>query len=247
MEEKMSEHESKQGESFTIKKDTLWKIGTFVFAALFVISLLTGGFGGNGSDAGVNAAVIGNKYGVGSDNVKVEINNDDPVLGNENAKISIIEFSDFECPFCARANSGALADFKASGYFADGEVNLVYKHFPLSSIHPNAQRAAEASECANDQGKFWEYHDILFATQQLDATSLKQHAANLGLNTATFNGCLDGGEKTSSVSQDLAQGSAAGARGTPYFVVINHETGKTQAVSGAVPFANFEAAINIVQ
>jgi len=226
-----------------LKKSDLWKIATVVFAVLFLISLFGGfnGFKDGGSEK--NIAPTENK-GV-AESVKVEINDDDPVLGDEKAKISIVEFSDFECPFCARAASGAIADFKNSDYFKKGDVNLIFKQFPLTSIHANAQKAAEASECANKQGKFWEYHDVLFANQRaLDVNSLKAYASNLKLNMGDFNSCLDSGEFAASVANDAKQGMSAGARGTPYFVIVNHKNGNSQIVSGAVPWANFETAIN---
>ncbi|MEK6890626.1 MAG: DsbA family protein [Nanoarchaeota archaeon] len=240
-------------ESISISKSTLWKIGTFVFLGLFIISLLTSGFGGfismTGSGTGnvVAPTPSGNVDAGTAGNIKVTIEKDDPVLGDKNAPISIVEFSDFQCPFCERAYSGAVAEFKNSDYFKKGQVNLVFKHFPLNSIHPQAQKAAEASVCASNQGKFWEYHDKLFENQQaLDIASLKSYASQLGLDTGKFNKCLDGGEAASKVTKDLAASSAAGGRGTPYFVFVN-KNGETQAVSGAVPYANFEAAIKALQ
>ncbi|MEM3122105.1 MAG: DsbA family protein, partial [Candidatus Pacearchaeota archaeon] len=158
----MDEKNNSEESTITLKKSTLWKIATFVFAGLFVISLFTGGFGLKNNSGGTGNVIIDNQNDVlpgPSENVKVSINSDDPVLGNKNADISIVEFSDFQCPFCARVHSDALAKFKQSNYFKSGEVNLVYKQFPLNSIHPQAQKAAEASVCASKQGKFWEYHD----------------------------------------------------------------------------------------
>jgi len=230
--------------SISFKKSTLWKIATFVFAGLFVISLFSGGFNfGGGTDL---PTPTGNVVAPTGD-IKVSITNADPLLGDKNAKIKIVEFSDFQCPFCERAATGAIAEFKNSDYFKNGEVALVYKHFPLNSIHPSAQKAAEASVCAQNQGKFWEYHDLLFANQQsLDIASLKSYAKQLGLNQAKFDSCLDGGEAVAKVKKDLAEASTAGGQGTPYFVLIN-EDGDTQAVSGAVPWANFEVAIQSLQ
>jgi protein-disulfide isomerase len=118
----------------------------------------------------------------------------------------------------------------------------------LNSIHPRAQKAAEASLCAQDQDTFWEYHDTLFANQAaLDTTSLKSYASQLGLDTGEFNDCLDSGEKASEVNKEIAQATSAGARGTPYFLVVNTDSGDAVAVSGAVPFAQFESAITQVQ
>jgi protein-disulfide isomerase len=242
-----SNDSSDEGATFTMKKSTVWKMATFIFAGLFVISffgILDGGPTGEVIGGGDNGGA-GTPPPAGE--IKVTISSDDPVLGDADAPISIVEFSDFQCPFCARAANGAIADFKNSDYFKDGEVNLVFKQFPLNSIHPQAQKAAEASECANDQGKFWEYHDLLFLNQNaLDLTSLKSYAGQLGLNQLEFDGCLSSGEKASSVKEDLDAASAAGGRGTPYFVIVN-EDGDTQTVSGAVPWANFEGAIASLQ
>ena len=238
-----------ESKTITIKKDTLWKVGTFVFAILFIIVLFNGGsfsFGGGGGNVAVQQVGSGNTAGT-TGNIQVPIEDNDPVLGDANADISIVEFSDFQCPFCARAHSGSLADFKNSDYFTSGQVNFVYKHFPLNSIHPFAQKAAEASECANRQDKFWEYHDTVFQNQQaLDVDSLKSYAGQLGLNTGDFNKCLDSGEAVAKVRKDLGEATAAGGRGTPYFVLVNSD-GDTQTVSGAVPWSNFEAAISALQ
>lgn len=240
---------SGEGSTITLKKTTLWKVGTFLFLGLFVLSLFNGGFSfGDGGPTG--AAIVptgGDTVPAPSGSVKVSITDADPVLGDADADITIVEFSDFQCPFCARAFTGSLAEFKESSYFKDGEVNLVYKHLPLTSIHPFAQKAAEASECANRQGKFWEYHDTLFTNQQsLDIASLKNYAGQVGLDTGTFNSCLDNDEAAAKVRKDLGEATAAGGRGTPYFVLINGD-GDTQTVSGAVPWANFEAAITALQ
>jgi len=124
----------------------------------------------------------------------------------------------------------------------------VYKHLPLNSIHPHAQKAAEASECAGDQEKFYEYHDTLFENQRsLDTDSLKTYASELGLDRTVFDTCLDTGAKAGKVSGDLEEAAKAGGRGTPYFVIYNHETEETAAVSGAVPFSQIEQAINQVK
>ena len=234
--------EEKKENTITIKTSAFWKFGTFMFAILFLLSIF-GVFNGNGKV--IKEVVPSDNAPSVSGNLKVEIEANDQVLGDKNADISIVEFSDFQCPFCERVYSGALTDFKDSDYFKNDQVNLIYKQFPLTSIHPQAQKAAEASLCASDQGKFWEYHDTIFANQQtLDETSLKSYAQQLGLDSATFNACLDGDEKASEVSKESQQGIKAGGQGTPYFVVINNKNKKTQAVSGAVPFSEFESAIN---
>ncbi len=234
--------DEKNRETITIKKNTLWKIGTFLFAVLFLLSIF-GAF--NGSGKVIKEIVPSDDTPPVSGNLKVEIENNDPVLGDKNAELSIVEFSDFQCPFCERAFSGAVTDFKLSSYFSDGKVNLIYKQFPLTSIHPYAQKSAEASLCAQEQEKFWEYHDLLFANQEaLDETSLKNYASQLELDTSKFNNCFDNNEKEAEVKKETQQAVDAGGRGTPYFVIINNQNKKTQVVSGAVPFSEFEIAIN---
>jgi protein-disulfide isomerase len=115
----------------------------------------------------------------------------------------------------------------------------VVRDFPLSSIHPDAQKASEASECADDQGKFWEYHDVVFANQSaIDVDSLKGYAAELGLDTGTFDECLDSGKYEQEVLQDMQDGQAAGASGTPAFFING------QHVSGAQPFSVFQQVID---
>ena len=223
--------------NITFKKSTLWKVGTFVFAALFVISLLWGRDGGITGGTVVNpTAQPSIPTGVVDVNAE-DLTDDDPVLGDEDAPLTIVEFSDFECPFCKSARDGAVKQIEEQ-YVKTGKVKLVYRDFPLTSIHPTAQKAAEAAECADDQDKFWEYHDLVFERQSLlSLASLKQWATELGLDTEKFNKCLDSGEKASEINKDANDAQSAGGRGTPYFIVGN------VPISGAQPFANFQAAI----
>ena len=237
---------TKESGIMTIKKSDIWKYSTLILLAAVVI----GGFFLFRDSGSING---GSVTDTGSDNqqavnARAFIEDNDPVLGNPDAGVSIIEFSDFQCPFCARAFDGAITDLKNSDYFKNGEVNLIYKHFPLNSIHPYAQGAAEASVCAQAQGKFWEYHDTLFTNQDaLDVESLKKYASQLGLNTGNFNSCLDGGDSESEVNKELAQATAAGGQGTPFFLIVNTETGKSTSISGAYPWSEFEPAIQSIQ
>ena len=162
---------------------------------------------------------------------------DDPVLGDKNAPVTLIEFSDYECPFCKRHFDQVYPEIKKD-YIDTGKVKLVYRDYPLD-FHPNAQKAAEASECAHAQGKFWEMHDKLFENQaSLSIDNYKTWAKDLGLDTAKFNDCLDKGTYADEVKKDLADGQAAGVSGTPGFFV-NH-----QIISGAVPYAVFKTTID---
>ena len=158
-----------------------------------------------------------------------------PVRGDPNAKVTLIEFSDYQCPYCRSAEP--TVDEIMSDY--QGKVKMVYMEFPLSSIHPYAQKAAEAAECANAQGKFWAYHDQLFNDSQgLDVPSLKAAAAAMGLDTAKFNACLDGGQMTAAVSAMQNLGSANGVGGTPSFFING------VSLVGAQPYAQFKQAID---
>lgn len=223
---------------------------TFVFAALFVISLFAGWEVG-GATGNVVAEQPTNPT---ADNVEetaginVQVTDSDPILGSENAKITVIEFSDFQCPFCSRANTNTVGGLKQSEEFKAGEVNLVFKHFPLESIHPQARPAAIASVCAQEQGKFYEFHDLLFANQgSLENDNYLKWAGELGLDTAAFTTCLSSSEANAKVTADLQAATKAGGKGTPYFVVINNENGKTASMSGARPYTDLAATIAQVQ
>src|SRR4029079_5699501 len=131
--------------------------------------------------------------------------------GKPDAPIELIEFSDFQCPFCQRANPTVDQVLKAYG----DKIHFVYRHYPLPN-HPNATPAAEAAACAAEQGKFWPYYDRLFENQsRLQDADLKQHASDLGLDTTRFNSCVDTHKLKSLVEADVRAGSDAGVNGTP--------------------------------
>lgn len=163
------------------------------------------------------------------------ITDSDHIRGNKNAKVTLLEYSDFQCPFCQRHNP--TLDQLITQYGDD--VRVVFRHFPLNSIHPQAQKAAEASECAAEQGKFWEMHDLMFANQSaLDVTSLKGYAKTLGLSQSQFDSCLDTGKYASKVNQHASEAQAAGITGTPGTFVND------QLVKGAYPVATFQQIID---
>lgn len=162
---------------------------------------------------------------------------DDPTKGSANAKVTMIEFSDFQCPFCARFWKDTLPLLEEE-YIKTGKLKFVYRDFPLD-FHQFAKKAAEAAECANEQNKFWEYHDKLFENQQaLDITSLKRYAQELGLDTAKFNECLDSGKYANEVQKDVQDGMAYGVSGTPTFFINGIE------VVGAQPYSVFKRIID---
>jgi protein-disulfide isomerase len=156
----------------------------------------------------------------------------DHIRGNVNAKITLIEYGDFQCPYCLRYS----ATLKSIQEKFPKDVRVTYRHFPLS-FHREAQMAAEASECASEQGKFWEMHDRIFAAQETRTMSVqtwKTVAADLGLDTTAFNTCLDGRAMNTRVVQDIADGNASGVSGTPASFI----NGKK--IEGAIPLEELE-------
>ncbi len=161
---------------------------------------------------------------------------EDYFRGSADAPVTIMEYSDFQCPFCSRFYSDTLPLIETN-YIDTGKAKLIYRDFPLS-FHANAQKAAEAAECAGEQGKFWEMHDKLYENQQsLSDSSFKTWAAEIGLDSATFDDCLDSGKYASEVAKDAQDGQAEGISGTPSFLVNG------QKIVGAQPYAVFEQAI----
>jgi len=157
-----------------------------------------------------------------------------PSRGPENAPVEIVEFSDFQCPFCYQAHPTVA---KVLSTYGD-KIRFVYRHFPLPN-HPNARPAAEAAACAAEQDKFWQYHDRLFENQSLlSASDLKQHAAVLGLDTAKFGACVDSRKYRSAVDEDVQAGEEVGVSGTPAFFINGRVLG------GAQPFEAFKRVID---
>ena len=142
-----------------------------------------------------------------------------PFKGPADAPLTLVEFSDFQCPFCARHFTQTLPQI-VQEYIDTGKLKYVFRHFPLTNIHPFAFKASEASECANDQGKFWPMHDRLFANQNmLGPQQLTGHATALGLNVAAFDQCLTAARHAPKIRRDLAEGQKMGVTGTPAFML----------------------------
>ncbi|MFQ3680450.1 MAG: thioredoxin domain-containing protein [Pseudanabaenaceae cyanobacterium] len=163
---------------------------------------------------------------------------DSPVLGESNRPVVLAEFSDFQCPFCARAKA-TVDEFMAKH---GGEVALTFKHFPLSQIHPEALPAAKAARAAQNQGKFWEYHDRLFARQkELGETLYTNLAAELGLDREQFERDRQSAETTATINRDLELGRALGIEGTPFFLMNG------RPLAGAVSLAELEQLLEQVR
>lgn len=168
----------------------------------------------------------GAAYEIGPYRLEVDVAGE-PAAGPEDAPVTIVEFSDFECPYCSRLVP-TLDRIKEE--YGD-RVRLVFKQFPLRNIHPNAQKAAEASLCAHDQGEFWAMHDAMFADQgNLGVDALKAMGEEIGLDTGAFSECLDSDRYADAVEEDLQEGQRVGVSGTPAMFVNG------RMLSGAVPY-----------
>jgi protein-disulfide isomerase len=180
-------------------------------------------------------AQLRGEYGVvvelSQPSAKVDIG-DAPRLGSEKAPVQIVEFADYECPYCQKVNADLA---KLRQQFGD-QVSLAYKDFPLP-MHALAARAAEAARCAGAQGKFWEFHDSLFETKKLHVSEMKQEARELKLDGTRFDQCLDAGEQIATVKKDAQEGQRLGLQGTPSFFINGH------FMSGAVGYAKLRETV----
>jgi protein-disulfide isomerase len=171
----------------------------------------------------------------------------DHVRGDQNAKIALVEYSDFECPFCKVFHPTAQKILDSY----PGKVMWVYRHFPLS-FHVNAQKEAEASECANELGgnsAFWSYTDKIYERTTSNGTGfsldkLVPLAKEVGLDETKFKECLDSGKHAKTVNEEMAGGQSGGVNGTPGNVIVNIKTGEMQLIPGAVPFEQLKSVID---
>jgi len=226
-------NKEKQGDlTIKIKKGDLWRYSTFLLLALLVVGAFV--FFTGGDDNG-NVNNNGNTGGTPSQ-VSADAD-DDAVLGDADAPVTIIEFSDYQCPFCGRFYAQTLPLLK-SQYVDTGKVKMVFRDFPLTQIHPMAMPAAQATECVREEGgddAFWEMHDVLFENQEsLSNANLIMWAKEIGYD---IEDCLNSGKYASEVQNDIKDAVAAGGQGTPYFVI----NGKP--LSGAQPFEAFQQII----
>lgn len=180
-------------------------------------------------------------------NVELDVSSD-PSKGSADAKLTLVEFTDYQCPFCARHVKAVMPQV-LKNYVDTGKVYYVIRDFPLS-FHKNAKDAAYAAHCAGEQGKYWEMHDLLFDNQKaLAKDKLSEHAATLELDVAAFDECMGSDRYVEKVANSLKDGKKAGIRGTPSFVVgMAQDGGKkvkgTKVIRGAVGFNVFKGVID---
>jgi protein-disulfide isomerase len=227
--------------STTHKSDWFWKVTTIVLIGLLAFFVFRGGSGDNAPTGQVVADIptAANPAAAAPAPTPtvadVDID-DDAILGEEDAPVTIIEFSDYQCPYCGRFFRETLPQIK-SKYIDTGKVRLIFRDFPLS-FHPNAEPAAIAANCAGEQGKYYEFHDKIFENQaSLSDASYRQWAEELGLDVAAWEACREDPDQRAEVRKDFLDGQNAGVRGTPAFFI----NGKL--VSGAQPYSVFEQLI----
>jgi len=212
-------------------------IGVLAFSAIFLLSAGKGAPAANNNVVAVNENANVNEAAAPATPTEMPaLTAADHVWGNKDAKVTLMIYSDFECPYCSR-HFDTVKQIEAA--YKD-TVKIVFRHFPLS-FHPEAEKASEAAECASEQGKFWEMHDLIFAANKAGKMSVDQwktDAKTLGLDTKKFNDCLDSGKTAATISADEQGGIAAGVEGTPATFINNN------FVSGAMPFESFKTLID---
>lgn len=246
------EHEHKdRGVIDSLKPKAAFKAGLitglgimFVIGFFILLGLMLNDKGifennGNTNDVVKNNVNDGTDTGSDIELQKVDKNND-WIRGDKNAKITIVEFSDLDCPFCSRFHDTTeqlLKDYA-------GDINLVYRHFPLPSLHPEATKKAEATECVGSLGgndKFWEFLDKIFAGDETVA-DLANIVSSIGVNSVQFQECLDSGKYAAKVQDQSKQAQAAGGRGTPYSIIVSGDT--LIPIAGALPIDTIKASLD---
>ena len=237
----MEERKVESSDVITIKKDNIWKYSTFILAAVLIVGIFMFFNKGDDSNTGTGKVVNAPPEQLPGESAAVEINIESyPKQGKENAPVIIVEYLDYQCPFCGRHFSQTYPQIKRE-YIDSGKVLYVVKDFPLS-FHEHAQKAAEAAHCVReqkgDEGYFL-MHDKIFENQDnLGVENYKKWARELGVDGARFDSCLDSGKMAGIVQKAFQEGQQDGVQGTPGFFI----NGKL--VSGAQPFGAFKAAID---
>lgn len=229
----------------------LFAVGGFTGGSLYTENkMLKGGVVAGTSTGGSDAAIPDDLGDTGPTEAQLaevpEVSKDDYVRGNSKAKVSLVEYSDFECPFCQRFHPTMQQVMEEYG----DKVSWVYRHYPLP-FHPNAQKAAEASECIAQQGgneAFWKYADAIFKKNeelggQISPDAIQSAAESSGVNMDKFKECLDSGKMADIVTADMDSGSNSGVSGTPgTFIVVDGEA--KELIPGALPFEQVKTMID---
>lgn len=234
-----------KSETITIRKDTLWKYSTFILLGIVILGVVFYVLPGKSTTGNV-IQQPGQQVPTGpAQAIEVDIDGA-PVKGNANAEVTLVEFTDYECPFCQRhyTQTGAALDARINA----GELNMVTMDYPLP-FHPQAQKAAEAAHCARAQegdSAYYEMHDLLFTSGVAGGVAaFKEYAKQMGLNANEFASCLDNGDFAQVVQDNMDYGASIGIQGTPGFFVGNDKEGY-RVISGACPAATFNYAIDAV-
>lgn len=231
--------EQKSVEQKVPSSDKFWKVTTVVLIALLVVFMWRGGGIGNAGGTPTGGAFAGAPSpSAGITDMKA-LADDDPFMGKEDAPVTVVEFSDYECPFCARFYSQTLGQIK-SQYIDTGKVKFVYRDFPLG-FHQQAEPAAIAANCAGKQKKYFEFHDKIFengGAAGKSSADYKRWAQELKLDVAQWEKCQSDPAISQEIKKDIRDGSAAGVSGTPGFII----NGKL--LSGAQPFGAFQQVID---
>ena len=218
-------------------------LAIIVAGVLVAGAIMYVGFGGSPAQER-NTAAVENV----APSAELTISADDHILGNPDAPVILVEFSDLECPFCKTFHQTMKQVMEEYG--GDGKVAWIYRHFPIDSIHPKARKEAAAAECAAAVGgavKFWEYTDKIFeitpSNNGLDLALLPKTAVDIGLDQKAFEACLADNTYNDLFEKSIAEGVAAGANGTPFTILIT-KNGSATPINGAQPFETVKALID---
>ncbi|MBI2079763.1 thioredoxin domain-containing protein [Candidatus Micrarchaeota archaeon] len=251
----MTEQKEESGDKITVNKSSLYFIVLGVLAILLIASVFTQGFGlvkpTVDSKTGGTTAPAPSQPSVDSGTSLIidSMLDDDVKLGSDDAPVIIVEFSDFQCPYCRKFWKESFSKIDEN-YIKTGKVQYVFRDFPLS-FHPAAPKAAEAAECSRDQNKWEEMHNKMFAEQEKQGPNtvsfseddMKKWAEEIGLDSTKFNECLDSGKYADEVQKDFIDGNSIGVSGTPAFL-IGKRGGDAQPLVGAQPYSVFKQAID---
>jgi len=220
-----------------MKKPLIIGVIISIIASVIIVSAL------NFDSSDTNTENTGTDSSVSTLSFSNLITSNTPLKGDPSAPITLIEFGDFQCPNCGRFARDTSPQIEST-YVESGKVSIAFKHFTV--VGPDSISAAMASQCANDQGMFWEFHDELYNNQGHENSgwaskdNLKQVASNMGLDKQSFDSCLDSNKYQSLVENDLSLAKQIKFTGTPSFLVLKNDGSKPQALTGAYPYETFQ-------